>query len=162
MSVHHAQTYSPLPLLRCLGKLPWMTPQRSTGTTTFRPSPKLCSFSSGESLRTDAYKHTYMMQPYGLDAEWEGTLPGDCAGREICCFIVICNTFHWAAHWSLASNHPKALGRHKSNTESTMVWKPNRLQAKIVTHSLCKTPNFSESQLPCKQVQLYQCQCHLL
>lgn len=51
--------YFSLPLLRCLGKLPWMTPQRSTGTTTSRPFPKLCCFSSGESLRTDAYKHLH-------------------------------------------------------------------------------------------------------
>ena len=32
---------------RCLGKSPWMTRQRSTGTTTSRPSPRLCCSSSG-------------------------------------------------------------------------------------------------------------------
>lgn len=69
---------------RCLGKLPWTTPQRSTGITTFRPSPKLCCSSSGGSLRTGAHKHICMMQLYGLDIEWAETLQGSGQGENQC------------------------------------------------------------------------------
>lgn len=88
------------------------------------------------------------MQPYSLDAEWEGALSRR-VGRERTCAgspstdweavaSVLSTTSHQATHGdgTAAGNHLKTVGYQKSNTESTLVRKLNKLKANTTTHLL--------------------------
>lgn len=95
-----------------------------------------------------AHRNSSMMQPCSLDVEREGTLSrrlgrertgaGSPSTDREAVLSLLFTTSRQAAHGqgTAAGNQLKTVGGQKSNTESTLVWKLNRLKAKPATHLL--------------------------